>query len=932
MFEYIKQRILKKLIEEIECISPTNLELVGHYMVSIIENKKMIHHGLNKDYKSSGYTVDSFTSDSLTIAEYSTDKSYFENKAKKSDTIPFFEKITNDIQHAIAHNIEKKPHRIYLLSSEVEPPSFRAEFNKTEIAQKNSNIVMLYDARELAKYIYEQSIKSIDDASFYKQFFPDFSQNLDNYEYYGRVPCFCDIHITHEHAIDEIKNHLTKLNIAVISGISGSGKTQLVIDFIHHEKRDFENYIWIMGEDWKKDTSLSSIQRTRGGAPINIPGLFNASKTILVIDSLERTFSSIDLSELNVGFSKGGKVIITSQLSKNDEMYLPIPEISDDIALQIIGEIKGEESSVCMDVIKLCKPLPLILSTIRNLVREEEISREELYREVLDYPNDLSDNGGMSIMGAILGKLEPKSLKALKKIANSGSTIHDSDFLSHYIGTIGRTNLQRLSLLLAAGVPSCLKIHDLVCASVQDNLNTIEISESIEDYISRQDASMSPSVMRQIHLCYQMLMREYRARDKNNPSWVTYALLQIESGVRNEIQEELYNKPILPTIDLAATRCLVDSREAHAYSFDDNEKRNNYFKACAKEYTDVINTIQNDKIKIEILHHLGKVLRRTDSPHESIDSFLKVLTIDPNLHATFLQIAHVGTLYGISKEIKELGEHYLEKLINAVIEDYTTVPLRVSLGAFARLRTYKKLSKKINGNKEQVRKLANVIAVSLFEGFGQFFEAFVSFTSVFNYRHGSECLSLIEELPVLLTITPESIDEENWLNACEGLTNLAISASREGKNDLSKKIALTSIPFADKIFEKGKFKSFNGRALIKAYSTADMDDKALIVAEKVPVELHDHWFLYQKSKAQLKSKVSDSYNSAKTALELAEKDSYAKDMLSIYHDLISQCALMNGMKEEARNHANLALDKCLDDKYKIDLSNRLEEISKLYIF
>jgi hypothetical protein len=929
MFEYIKQRILKKLIEEIGCISATNLELVGHHMVSIIENKRMIHHGLNKDYKPSGYTVDSFTDDSLTIAEYSTDKNYFEDKAKKSDPVPFFEKITNDIQHALGHNPKITLDRIYLISSEEEPPSFRAEFNKMEVVKKNVDIIILYDARELAKQIYEQSIKSIDDASFYKQFFPDFSQNLDNYEYYGRVPAFCDMHITYQHAIDKINNHLTKFNTAVISGISGSGKTQLVIDFIHREKTGFENYIWITGEDWKKDTPLSSIQRTRGGAPINIPGLFNSSKTILVIDSLERIFSNDDLSELSTGFSKGGKVIITSQLSKNDELYLPIPVISDDIALQIIGEIKGEESSLCKDVVQLCKPLPLILSTIRYMVYEGEANKEELYREILEYPNDLSDSGGKSIMGAILGKLEPKTLNALKIIANSGSTIHDSQFLSHFIGAISRNNLQRLSLLLSAGVPSCLKIHDLVCASVQDNLNTKEISQSIEDYISRQDASMSPSVMRQIHLSYETLVKEYHSRDKDNPSWLTYSLLQIESGVRNEIQDLLYNKPIAATADLATIRCLVDSREAHAYSLGSQEQKTDFFKACAEEYRNVIDTIQDDKIKIEILHHLGKVLRRSGSPQESIDSFMKVLAIDPKLHATFLQIAHVGTLNGISKEIKEVGEEYLEKLLDAVIEDYTAVPLRVSLGGFARLRTYKKLGSKINGNEEQVRKLANVIAISLFEGFGQFFEAFVSFTSVFNYRHGSLCLSLIEELPELLIITPESIDQENWLNACEGLTNLAIAASREGKDDLSKRIAVTSIPFAEKVFEKGKLKSFDGRALIKAYSTAGMDNKALLVAGKVPVESQDHWFLYQMSKAQLKNNVSDSYNSAMTAFKLAEKDSYAKDRISIYHDLISQCAQMNGMKEEAINHAKLAIDKCLDDKYKIDLSSRLEELNKV---
>ncbi|WP_026838875.1 hypothetical protein [Gillisia sp. JM1] len=93
MFEYIKQRIVKNLIEEIECISPTNLELIGNNIVSILENQRMIHHGINKDYKPSGYTVDSFNNNSKIIAEYSTDKNYFGDSSRKGALIPIYKKI-----------------------------------------------------------------------------------------------------------------------------------------------------------------------------------------------------------------------------------------------------------------------------------------------------------------------------------------------------------------------------------------------------------------------------------------------------------------------------------------------------------------------------------------------------------------------------------------------------------------------------------------------------------------------------------------------------------------------------------------------------------------------------------------------------------------------------------------------------------------------
>lgn len=77
MFEQIRQKIEKDLINEIECLDSVDLEIVGHKMVSILEGKDLIHHGINKDHKPSGYTVDAFSSDSSIIAEYSTDRNYF---------------------------------------------------------------------------------------------------------------------------------------------------------------------------------------------------------------------------------------------------------------------------------------------------------------------------------------------------------------------------------------------------------------------------------------------------------------------------------------------------------------------------------------------------------------------------------------------------------------------------------------------------------------------------------------------------------------------------------------------------------------------------------------------------------------------------------------------------------------------------------------
>ena len=103
MFEPVKKLIIKQLIEEISALDATNIELVGHNVISYIESKRLIHHGINKDYMPSGYTVDSFSDNSDIVVEYSTEKGYFKDQCPKGTTPAKYEKIEKDINHAITH-------------------------------------------------------------------------------------------------------------------------------------------------------------------------------------------------------------------------------------------------------------------------------------------------------------------------------------------------------------------------------------------------------------------------------------------------------------------------------------------------------------------------------------------------------------------------------------------------------------------------------------------------------------------------------------------------------------------------------------------------------------------------------------------------------------------------------------------------------------
>ena len=825
MFDRIKQHIVKRLMEEISCLDASELELVAENVISYKESKRLIHHGCNKNYKPVKSTIDAFSDDSTIAVECSTDQNYFTDSSTKGATLPLFSKIDNDVSHAVRHKPPNGPDKIYLITNQEEQPSFRSQFNTTTVFSKYGSKITIYDSRELAKFIYEQAKENNDVFSFYRQAFPDFAANMDNYEYYGKVPSLCDNHIETPEIVGLIAKHFDDGNaVCVLHGISGSGKTQSVIQYVHKTKDEYDNILWIGGEDWKCDTPLSSIHRTRGGAPINISGIFNTQKTLLVIDSLERIVGDSIFSELGPGFSKTGRVLVTSQVASVDKKYLAIPNYSSSVAMSILGETEQTISGHGKKILALCSSIPLILSIICNLVEKEEVSREVLYKEILDNPENITDDGGKSIVGQILSNLEPNILGAFTRVANTGSAYHDSEFLVHFIGGLNRSALQKISLLLPANAPGIVRAHDLLISSVQDEHANNEISFGIESYLDKNKGEMTPSILREIYLCYKQLCAENKRRGARTPDWITYALIQIEDDTKQEICDEINSLELTADLSLSAIMSIIDAKETFAYSLN-GDARGEFYKKCSIEYQKAYEVATNDDIRLEYLHHRGKALRRCNEYEDALSAFHLILKERPDWHAALGQLAHLGAQKKVPKKIKNAGEEAIKKLLEHILNDNSKVPLRVSLAMFARLRSYRNVSKEISRNKEQVAKLAELIAVSGLEGFGQFYEAYVSFTSMFGYEYGDITLNLTEQIPAIFMQTPSSVEKSQWLSACESLVNTATAAKYSGKPELFEKLKDAALQFADRLSESSELKNYEGRALAKAYLVPGRKDK-----------------------------------------------------------------------------------------------------------
>ena len=694
-----------------------------------------------------------------------------------------------------------------------------------------------------------------------------------------------------------------------------------MIEYVHYKAKEFQNYIWIAGDDWQADTSLSSIQRTRGGIPVNVVGLFNKLKTILVIDSLERDVNENDFAELSEGFEKGGRVIITSQIKSSVNFSMAMPDLSDAVAIKILGEKNTE--GIVGKVVNKCKGFPIMLSAIRNIVLYEGVDKNELYSEVLTNPEELVTTDGVSLFRIILSKLSSQTHEMLKKLVNTGTAIYDIGFVRFYCGVLPCNALQKLSILITTNTPGVVKIHDLICSAMMERDESDKAVEALAKYIDGRKGEMTPSILREIYLMRHKIAT-YKKNNLEN-DWLTYALLQIEGNEKDEIIEKIYAQKFKPDMDLAMVKCLIEAKELRGYHVKQREEAEEYFDKLVQEYESYLEIVQDVDIRAELLHHLGKTYRRRNKFEESFNCFKSLLEIKPSWHATYGQIVTLGTMK-VSSEIKDEAEKCMRRLLEDMLEDAEHVPLRVSLATIARMRSYRTITNEIVNTAERVEKICQIVASAALEDIGQFFEGFVSVTSVFAYHYSGCCLALAESVPDMIMVSPQMIEKRQWINACEALTNIVLYNEKNINNQLFDILIDKAIEFGRAQLTQNRISTYDARAIAKAYITSGDGKMALEVINSIPEEKKDHWILYRQAEAENMIGEIKAIETALRAIELLEKDKKNINRKSSYYHLLSKCYYRSEEYEKSNEALLKAIDLCQDEKYKQDLLDYKEQI------
>ncbi|GAB1442535.1 hypothetical protein MASR2M39_13710 [Ignavibacteriales bacterium] len=456
-----------------------------------------------------------------------------------------------------------------------------------------------------------------------------------------------------------------------------------------------------------------------------------------------------------------------------------------------------------------------------------------------------------------------------------------------------------------------------------------KITGGIESYLEKHKGKMTPGILREIHLCYNQLCTENDRRGKRTPDWITYALIQIEGDLREFICQNIHSSKLEEELPLSAVMSIIDAKERYAYTLT-GEARADFYKNCLEEYQNALGDSTDEDIRFEYLHHIGKTQIRCNLFSEALHTFNAIIESRPESYPALGQLVKLGAKHDVPSEVKEAGVQAIKKLLDFICSYQSNVPLRVALATIAQLRSYKNVQNEISKDAEKIRKLSEVISTSALEGFGQFFDAYIAFTSMFGHEYGDFVIDFADQFFATIIQTPKTVHPSRWLSACEGLVNTAQIAGEYDRKDLIKKLKEPALQFVTELSKRNALVKYEVRALAKAYNIFEEPHNALEIIGKLSEEEMNHWVQYQRAMAKyLLNDYTSAEIDANEALQNALSDEKARNMLSSYHDLYSQLLEKNGNLEDAIKELENAIEKTYG-KYKTTLEQRKLKLEEIY--
>ncbi|RFZ82364.1 hypothetical protein DYU05_17305 [Mucilaginibacter terrenus] len=860
--------------DDLNALNGTEFEMVCRTILELILNEPITLEGQNLYAKPVKSTADMGSTFYDTVGQCGTDVDYYEK----------FEKPIKDTEGAIGNHPKSKV--IYLFSNRFATTSKISDLNDLIKSKQYNQTVFIYDSDKIGDVLLDNiSSAKLESIWMYLsrsyelfKIFPD-TNKLPNFKskYYSRPE---------ESAIIDLLNNRDHLQVY---GLSGIGKTELTISVAHTLKDQFDTVIFIEG-DYEQNLhfNINGVRLSKFDQLINLSNILEKYRILLILDNFNDNVNRIIADFLKAN-SKKSKCIITSlqsQISADNTYNLLY--LSDGTATAILEDSLNPPDESQLDfLIKEIKGYPLILNILKANVENGSFSWDEIIKEIgsviqLNDPESKDLNIAKRVVGFVKDKYD-KAFAFLKYVNPHNRKINRY-FIKSILGTLVLSNFQKSSFI---NIQDAIyyDVHKIVLDAIISYVNEIKYEDEFDDnllkFLSEQNQKKGSDFYSMVFNHREFLNQKLTHTNDLLKKTVLYAIIQATDIRVNpaSIIEKLEQLK-LNDVEYIDVLLLIEMFEIVLFQIKSDTDRVQIAEKQISKLADILQKTIDSEIKINLLHHIGKIYAKVNNPKMALQYFDQVIAINPKADYCILQITRIYDQkrdYDASKNNLKLIFEDEEILKNI------SVSLLLSFYDILSVSKYEHLRKQyIDTN---INNFVIKLVQSLDAKFDQPYQTINKYSDILSYSFPEEFEFIMESLPEPSNIDANNELKYNYANTLsvyyKHLKDRYSKADKEEKMNSIKKSLLEYFEFIETI----SLNDFQKRNVGKFWLNMEDYLKALNVVKDL--DYSDGEFNNQ-TLCKIYKGLKD-YDKANIAIDTAialgiKKRTASKFMAAFYHD------------------------------------------------
>jgi hypothetical protein len=468
----LRKQLTLEIVNAIAALSGVEWEPLADRLVEWHAGVPLRHRGQSITGNPQGYTLDSYSDDGTVAAEYGTEANYFRTLAKPK----------RDFAHV--RDLLPSAETIYLLSNR--PATAQREIQiinwEIEVATTEGIALHVFTARDVAEYIVDVVLASDTASENIADYLEPVRQLRERYAASHALPTRPQGSVERPGVERDIKAALTTHRVALVSGLSGIGKSESVVTVARALGDRYDSTLWASGLSIHGAEDLRAADVTRRGLRENILGMLSTRSCLVILDDLS-TGAPLDqvLDALQTHCNPSAGVIVTSQLSVARPFTIDVPFLDDQQARKLLGN----DAPMCPDdefgrIWRAVGGHPMALRLLNGSVREGATWAEAAAdAQRVDSLTVLEK--AANLVDLIFARWRGVVSRPLAFFRWCDSARVHADLFTHVMGSSALRTLRRLGLV-TAGEPDTIRLHDIVWSS----LTTFEAPAAVDEALFAQ--------------------------------------------------------------------------------------------------------------------------------------------------------------------------------------------------------------------------------------------------------------------------------------------------------------------------------------------------------------------------------------------------------------------------------------------------------------